>query len=341
MTGHGVEARIGAVLAVAAIGLPFILDDGATANLSVWFAFALFAASLAFAWGHCGLLSLGHAVFFGAGAYAMSLTTLGLLPGLPGVASTWLGLALACLVPALIGLAIGAFLFSSDHLQGPFFGIATLAIGVVAARLCESWDYLGGANGLMGVPPIMLGPNGGGPMVFDTLPVYYVMLAMLAAGLVALARVMASPFGRALSAVRQNELRARGLGYDPAWLKTRAYATSAAVAGVAGAMFVVQFGFASPSLVGFALSAEVLIWVAVGGRDSPLAAALAAIAVRLAEDWLSRALGDVWPLVLGLIFIACVMALPRGLFGEAFARLERRHDRTLAPGRDDHRHPGR
>jgi len=321
MSGRTAERRAGLGLLAAALALPAVLDDGATANLSVYFAFALFAASLAFAWGHCGLLSLGHAVFFGAGAYAMSLTTLGLLPGLAGVQSTWLGLVLAALVPALVGLAIGAFLFSSDHLQGPFFGIATLAIGVIAARLCESWDYLGGANGLMGVPPIMLGPNGGGPMLFDTLPVYYVMLGMLALGLAALGRVMASRFGLALSAVRQNELRARGLGYDPAALKTRAYALSAGVAGIAGAMFVVQFGFASPSLVGFALSAEVLIWVAVGGRASPLAAALAAIAVRQLEDTLSRMLGDLWPLILGLVFIACVMALPRGLFGEALARL--------------------
>lgn len=323
MTVRGPEDLSGGVLVAVGVMLPFLIADGALGSLSIYFSYALFAASLAFIWGHVGLLSLGHAVFFGAGAYAMSVVTLGKLPGLAWLISTWLGLAAALLVPALLAWAIGLFLFSSRNLQGPFFGIITLAIGVIAERLAINWDYLGGLNGLMSVPPIVLGLNGAGYELWDTVPVYYVMLGLLVAGLVVLRLVMRSHFGLALAAVRDNELRARALGYDPARLKTKAYALSAALAGFAGAMFVVQFGFASPALIGFSLSAEVLIWVAVGGRLSPLAAALAAILVRLSEETLSRLLGDAWLLVLGALFVICVMYLPRGVFGEAFARLGR------------------
>lgn len=331
MTEPRIEDGAGIALVVAACAMPLVVSDSTLGAFSIYFSYALFAASLAFIWGHVGLLSLGHAVFFGAGAYAMSVVTLGMLPGFAWLTSTWLGLAAAVLVPMGIAWMIGLFLFSSSNLQGPFFGIITLAIGVIAERLCISWDYLGGLNGLMSVPPVVLGFNGSGPELWETIPVFYVMLGLLTAGLLILRLVMRSTFGLSLAAVRNNELRCRALGYDTAGLKTRAYALSAGVAGFAGAMFVVQFGFASPSLIGFTSSAEVLIWVAVGGRHSPLAAALAAIAVRFSEETLSRLLGDTWLLVLGILFVACVMFLPRGVFGELFARLGNILRRRQAP----------
>jgi ABC-type branched-subunit amino acid transport system permease subunit len=106
--------------------------------------------------------------------------------------------------------------------------------------------------------------------------------------------------------------------------KTRAFALGGAVAGLAGALLVTQFNFASPPLIGFAVSAEVLIWVAVGGRNSLVAACLGALLVRLAESWLSQTLGPYWLLALGALFILTVVAMPRGVVGELLAWMERR-----------------
>jgi ABC-type branched-subunit amino acid transport system permease subunit len=131
-----------------------------------------------------------------------------------------------------------------------------------------------------------------------------------------------SRFGLLLAALRENELRAATLGHDTARLKVWAFTLSGMIAGLAGALFVSQFGFASPSLIGFSLSAEALIWVALGGRSNLFAAALGAICVRFLESQLSGALGAVWPVVAGLLFMTSVVFLPRGLFGEAIARLE-------------------
>ena len=323
MSAGRVEDRLALAVALLFALLPLVVGEGTLSGLAIYFSYALLALSLAFVWGHCGLLSLGHAVFFGVGAYAMSVTTLGMIPGLPGLVSTWVGLALALLLPALLALLIGLFLFSSNNLRGAFFGIVTLAMAFVAERLAINWDYLGGLNGLMNVPPIVLGLNGQGPELWDPLPVYGVVLVMLILGYLVLRRVVRSDFGLALEALRQNEERCRAFGYVPARLKTRAYAISAALAGLAGALFVVQFGFASPALIGFGLSAEALSWVAVGGRGSLLAAALGAVIVRLLEERLSGVLGDAWLLALGLLFIASVMFLPRGLIGEPLHRLQR------------------
>ncbi len=162
-------ALLAALAVLPAVAPSFLLSD-----LSIYFAYAIFAASLAFAWGHCGLLVLGHAVSFGLGAYAMSIITLGMLPGLSDLRSTWLGLVAAIAVPGVISLLLGAFFFGGKSLKGPFFGIVTLALAVLFERLAINSSWLGGMNGLMSVPPINLGLNGDGPEIYDALPVYFV-----------------------------------------------------------------------------------------------------------------------------------------------------------------------
>jgi urea transport system permease protein len=131
--------------------------------------------------------------------------------------------------------------------------------------------------------------------------------------------VARSPFGSVLAAIRDHEHRTRFLGFDVRLVKTAAFALSAAVAGLAGALFTAQFGFVSPPLVGFALSTEVLIWTAVGGRDVLFAAFLGAILVRSVESRLSEALGQYWLMALGFLFVVSVVFAPRGLFGRALA----------------------
>jgi len=312
------------ILALALfLGLPAVSADWLLGDLAIYFSYALLAVSLAFAWGFCGLLSLGHAVYFGIGAYAMSTLTLGMLPGLEAVRSTWLGLAFAAAAAGAAAWTIGWFTFAGRGLHGAFFGIVTLALAVVFERLAINWDWLGGLNGLMNVPPITLGLNGGGLDLWAPVPLFYVMLGALAVVVAGLTVYQRSDHGLALAAIRENELRARALGYDTGALKRRAFALSGAVAGLAGALFVVQFGFASPTLIGFSLSAEALIWVALGGRGELVSAAFGVIALRLLESQVSSRLEAWWPLVVGLIFMAVVVVLPRGVVGELLYRIGR------------------
>ena len=303
--------------------LPAIAPDWVLSDFSIYFAYAVFAVSLAFAWGQVGLLSLGHAVYFGLGAYAMSVVTLGMVPGLPDLHSTWAGLVAAVLIGGGTAWLLGWFFFAARGLRGAFLGIVTLALAFVFERLAINSNWLGGLNGLMNVPPLTLGLNGAGPEIYDPLPLYTVMLAVLTLVLAAMAVVTRSRFGVKLAAIRENELRAWTLGHDVRRLKINAFALSGALAGFAGALFVVQFGFASPSLIGFSLSADVLIWVALGGRHALVAAAFGAVAVRFAESRLSGTIGDAWPLVLGALFMLSVILVPNGLFGEIIVRLDR------------------
>jgi urea transport system permease protein len=308
------ERTIGLVLLALFVLLPVVLPSWALTDFAIYFTYAIFAASLAFIWGHVGLLSLGHAVYFGLGAYAMSVVTLGMTP-LPS--SSFLGMIAAILVSGIAAFLLGAFFFGSRNLRGAFFGIITLALAFIFERIAINSSWLGGMNGLMSVPPI----QAFGREIYDPIPLYFTMLAALVISLALLLWVMKSRFGLLLSAVRDNELRAATLGHDTRHLKTLAFTLSGIIAGSAGALFVCQFGFASPSLIGFTLSAEVLIWVALGGRGNVIAAALGAITVRLLESQLSGSLGQFWPLAAGLLFMLSVVLLPRGLFGELFARM--------------------
>ena len=320
------ETRLGLGLLALGLLLPLVLPTWQLAEFARYFCYMLLAVSLAWVWGHCGLLCLGQGVFFGIGAYAMSVVTLGKVPGvalLPEVLTFWLGLAGGVVLAALAAAVLGALLFSARGLAGAFFGIVTLAVAFIAERIAINWDWLGGLNGLMGVPSLRPGVPGNEELT-DERAVYYLLLAVLALAVALLMRAVRSRRGRALLAIRNHEVRAQALGIDVAREKTRAFALGGAVAGLAGALFVTQFNFASPPLIGFALSAEVLIWVAVGGRNSLVAACLGALLVRLAESWLSEALGPYWLLALGALFILTVVAMPRGVVGEALAWMERR-----------------
>ena len=302
--------------------LPLLVDDWQLLQLAQFMTYGIFAMSLALIWGQAGLLCFGQAIFFGGGAYAMSLVTMGMIPYVP--ANSWLGLIAAMALPALFANLLGRFLFYGKGLRGAHFGIVTLAIAVIAERLAINWEFIGGFNGLMGVPPMNLGLGGD---LIDGMPVYYAVLAVAVIVFALLAAMLSTPFGLALNALRNNEDRASFLGYDNARLKLAVFTIAAAVAGLSGALFVAQFAFASPTLLGFGLSTEVLIWTALGGKSLLIAAFLGAVVVRVAENFLSEILGPLWLLGLGGLFVLCVIFFPRGLIAEILLRIER-----LVPG---------
>jgi urea ABC transporter permease protein UrtC len=312
----------GAVWGALALA-PLAVGEWQLGQLAQFLTYGLFAMSLALVWGQCGLLCFGQALFFGLGAYAMSLVTLGMVPGLEAWPSSYLGLILAILVPAAVANLLGRFLFYGRGLHGAYFAIVTLAIAVVAERLAINWDYAGGLNGLMNIPPLNLGLAGDGLELWDSVPAYYATLALVVLVYLLLDALIRSRYGIVLRAIRDNEARTGSFGYDTGAYKLTAFTLGAAVAGLAGAVFVTQFSFASPTLIGFALSTEVLIWVAVGGRTFLLAAFLGAFVVRSVEDLLSETLGAYWLLALGLLFVLSVILFPHGLIGELLSRLTR------------------
>jgi ABC-type branched-subunit amino acid transport system permease subunit len=176
-------------------------------------------------------------------------------------------------------------------------------------------------NGLMSVPPVDLGAFGLRYELYDPLPLFYGTLAAAVLIYALLEALVRSRRGVVLRALGADEPRTAFLGHDTRALKLAVFTLSAAVAGFAGALFASQFGFVSPPLIGFGLSTEVLIWVALGGRRALLTAFLGAIVVRLAENALGDLLGAYWLLGLGLIFVVCMIFLPRGLLGEVYWRL--------------------
>lgn len=304
-------------LALAAT--PAALDAWRVGELAIFIIYGIFAMSLALIWGQIGLLCFGQAVFFGIGAYAMAIVTRGMVPSLETATSSWLGLLAAVLLPALFANLIGRFLFYGRGLQGAYFGIVTLAIAIIAERLAIQWDWIGGFNGLTGIPPLELLP---GVAVVDSLALYYTALGFAFVVFLLLERLVRSPRGTLLRAIRDDEERTRFFGYDTASYKLAAFSISGGVAGLAGALFVSQFSFASPALIGFQLSTEVLIWVALGGKTMLIAAFLGAIVVRIVGSFLADTLLVYWPLVLGGLFVATVVAFPRGLIGEVIAAIE-------------------
>lgn len=301
--------------------LPALVDDWQLLQLAQFMTYGIFAMSLALIWGQAGLLCFGQAIFFGGGAYAMSLVTMGMIPFVP--ANAWLGLLAAMALPAIFANLLGRFLFYGKGLRGAHFGIVTLAIAVIAERLAINWEFIGGFNGLMNVPPLNITVIGEPVELIDGLPTYYGVLTVAILVFAVLATILSTPFGLALNALRNNEDRAAFLGYDNARLKLAIFTIAAAVAGLSGALFVAQFAFASPTLLGFGLSTEVLIWTALGGKSLLIAAFLGAVIVRTAENYLSELLGPSWLLGLGALFVFCVIFFPRGLMAELLLRLER------------------
>jgi ABC-type branched-subunit amino acid transport system permease subunit len=308
------EMRAATLVFCVLVCLPLLLPGWILGELSRYFSYMLLAASLAFVWGHCGMLCLGQAVFFGVGAYTMSVVTLGKLGFAPWLVSSWLGIALGVGFAAMLAFVLGVFFFYARGLGGAFFGIVTLAMAVIAERLAIGSRWLGGQNGLLGVPALRAGLNTG-PEILDEAVAYYVALGVLGIGVGLALLLVRSGWGLSLLAVREHEQRAEALGVDIGRRKTEAFVFGAALAALAGALFASQFNFTSPPLIGFVMSAEVLIWVALGGRGSVVGACLGALTVRLAEAWLSELLGPFWLLALGTAFLLSVLMAPRGLFG--------------------------
>jgi|APHM01.1.fsa_nt_gi ABC-type branched-chain amino acid transport system, permease component len=266
--------------------------------------YAIFALSLDLAWGYAGILTFGHAVFFGTGAYIMAV----LLPEYPVV-----GGLTATVVAGAIGVVVaGPLLYRG--VEAEYFALITLAFGVIAEQVATSWtDVTGGSNGLLVRADSL--SRAGVSVELSTMTVYAVVVGAVIGTYAIVRRVVNSSFGAAVIGIAQNEQKARALGYDVARYRTMLFGVSGAIAGGSGALYTVYSGFVSPSLLGFELSTTALIWVLVGGRGTLTGAVVGAVGITLFENILSGVFVFAWTLILGLTLVAVVVALPGGLVG--------------------------
>jgi branched-chain amino acid transport system permease protein len=286
--------------------------------------FGLFACAFNLLIGFTGLLSFGHAAFFGGAGYVCghALKSWGLTPELGVLAGTATG--------ALLGWLMGAL---AIRREGIYFSMITLALAQMLFFYCLQSPLTGGEDGLQGVPR---GKLFGLVSLADDRVLYYIVLAVVVAAFAFIVRVVHSPFGQILRAIRENEPRTTSLGYDTHRFKLLAFVLSAALAGLAGSLKVLVMGFETLTDVHWSMSGLVILMTLVGGLGTLVGPLVGAVVVVTLENKLGdigtalagwtgvdafNALGESVTTVTGAIFVICVLAFRRGIMGELIHRL--------------------
>ncbi|MBK8070942.1 MAG: branched-chain amino acid ABC transporter permease [Ramlibacter sp.] len=321
---RGVQVAL-AICAVALVAFPFVGSDFYAQMVTRMMIMAIFAMSLDLLQGVTGLVSLGHAAFFGIAGYALAFLT----P--PGEAvSLWWTLPLAVAGSALAALVIGFFVVRT---HGIYFIMVTMAFAQMVFYLFFDNKALGGSDGLY----INFKPGtdifGWNAFDLDNKRVfYYFTLACLLGVYAFLRRLLFSPFGRALAGIRVNEHRMRAMGYGTFGYKLAAFTLAGALAGLAGYLWGAQTGFVNPELMGFHMSAHAIMMVILGGMGNFAGAIVGAFAfeylLHVFKDLPTVGalrLGKHWQLWMGLFIVLLVVYAPRGILGLAEKFTRRRH----------------
>ncbi|MFC4766171.1 urea ABC transporter permease subunit UrtC [Effusibacillus consociatus] len=322
------------LLAVA----PLFFSDFRMNLLGKFLAFAILAVGLDLIWGYTGILSLGHGVFFGLGAYCIAMylkleASTGKLPdfmswsGLEEMPWFWVpfgnpffAILAAVGVPMILAGLIGYFTFR-NRIKGVFFSILSQAVVIVMVTLfIGKQAYTGGTNGLTGFRTVFGFPLSS-PSV--KLFLYYLTLVVLIVAYFLCRKLVNSRTGKILVAIRDGESRVRFSGYDPTTYKVFVYTLSAGLAGLAGILFVLQVGIISPAMMGIIPSVEMVLWVAVGGRGTLIGAVIGAVLTNGAKSFFSESFPDIWLYFLGALFVIVVLFLPQGVVG-VFAKAKQK-----------------
>ncbi len=326
MTGRAfdiVGLTLVAVIGIAVLVLtPRLYDLDTVLNVTVYMIMAVLGLSLGLIWGFGGILCFGQAAFFGLGAYTYAIAMINL-------GESTLPLVLAVLAPAAFAALLGYFIFYG-RISDVYLGVITLTVTLILFNSVNSTAgpefhigaaRLGGFNGIPGIPSLNV------PFVkdweIDLVGMFYLSTASLLATYFGLRALLASRFGRVMVAIRENEGRAQLLGYDPRAYKLATFTIGAALAGYAGCLFANWGSFVSPTIFGLAQSAQIIIWVIVGGRGTLIGPIVGCIGIQ----WLTAALGanapsgataltallGNVPLILGAVLVAFVLLVPKGL----------------------------
>jgi len=290
-----------AALLVAALIAPLLLYP--TFLMKV-LCFALFASAFNLLLGYVGLLSFGHAAFFGASAYVCGYLCRSL--GAPPELGILAGAAFAGLLGALFGLL-------AIRRSGIYFAMITLALAQLVYFLELQLPFTGGEDGLQGIPR---GRLFGLIDLSNNLAMYYFVLAIFVAGFWLIHRTIHSPFGQVLKAIRENEPRAISLGYAVDRYKLLAFVLSSTLAGLAGATKAIVFQLASLTDAHWHMSGEVVLMTLVGGLGTVLGPSVGALTIVGLENLLADKVGSWVTVIMGAIFVACVLVFRRGIVGE-------------------------
>jgi urea transport system permease protein len=337
--------------------VPLVMDPFWLNRIAKYLVFGMLGIAVALSWGYAGILNLGQGLFFGAGAYmlAMSLklaSATSLQQGSdrpvpdfmlwnaePGsktelccitkasflwlpFQSQWFGFAMGLILPAVLAVVVGLIVFRK-RISGVFVSIIMLAL-VLLVRLVmiDAQPVTNGFNGLTDLGWFKLGEFEFDPYI---VPTYYLVAGSLSLVLFAARLLIETRAGVILQAVRNDENRARYLGFDVPAYQTFFFAVSAAIAGFAGMLYVIVSEFASPTFMDLSFSITMVVWAAVGGRASILGACIGAIAINMISATVSETEGfaEAWKAIIGLIFVLVVLYLPRGIAGLAHDLIDR------------------
>jgi branched-chain amino acid transport system permease protein len=288
--------------------LPFITPyKGLASQMLV---FAIFSIGYDIAFGYTGLLSFGHAAFFGLGAYSTGLSLIHLSIPAP------LAILIGVIISSLMAFPIG---YLSIRRRGIYFAMVTLAFAQMLYFIAFKWRSLtGGDDGLHGVPRPPLGPIN----LSSEVVLYYFILFFFILSVILGIRIINSPFGKILECLRENEDRARSIGYNPTGFKLISFVISAFFAGLAGGLYALLQNFVPLFSLGLDTSGDVVLMTLIGGMGTLYGPIIGAMALIFLKDLLST-YTNIWPLFLGLLFVVSVMTFRRGIFKELKERLLR------------------
>jgi urea transport system permease protein len=343
------QQKLGSLLLLSLLLLvvfPLTLDIFRINLIGKYLSYAFVALGLVMLWGHAGILSLGQGVFFGLGGYMMAMflkleasdpiaTKIQSTPGIPdfmdwnqltALPFWWvpfkslpLALIAVLVVPTLLAFIISYAMFKR-RVGGVYFAIITQAVALILTVLIIGQQgYTGGVNGITDLKTML-----GWDIRTDSARyvLYYVCCGLLIAGVLLCRWVQSSKLGTLLLAMRDKEDRVRFSGYDVAMFKVFAFCLAAMLSAIGGALFTLQVGFMSPSLVGIVPSIEMVIFAAVGGRMSLVGAIYGALLVNFGKTYFSESAPDLWLFLMAGLFIGVTMAFPDGLAGVVEQKLK-------------------
>ncbi len=312
MTGWASFAAMVAAGLALLLGLPLVFDLFGLLQMTVFVAMAVLALSQGFIWGYGGIMSFGQTAFFGLGGYTYAVAVM-------NMGDSTMPVLLAVLLPMLFAALLGYFMFYG-RISDAYIGVITLTVTVILFNVVNSTagDFytignaaLGGFNGMPSVPPLNMPGDPSSPL--DPQQTWYAAMGALILVYVLLRGILASRFGRIVVAIRENETRAQLLGYDVRLYKLIVFAIGGGIAGLAGCLYANWGSFISPTVFGLAASAQVLIYVLVGGLGTLLGPILGAFGIQYlisvigAQDLVNA------NLVLGAVLVVFVLLVPQGL----------------------------
>jgi branched-chain amino acid transport system permease protein len=294
----------GCVILALLAGLPLVSSSYALALISEILIFAIFAMSLDLLIGYTGLLSFGHAAFFGLSAYAVIILNVQL--GL----DAWIGLVAGVFLSAIAAVLIGAV---SIRVSGISFLMLTMAFSQLLFSVAVKWRAVtGGTDGISGLhEPMLFGHS------LEERPViFYVVTAFFLVSFWGLRRLVAAPLGSVFIGIRENEARMRALGYDVQRFKLLSFVIAGAIAGVSGALYALFNGFVSSDALHWSVSGDVIVMIILGGTGTIIGPVVGAAIFLLMKNVISS-YTDHWMMIIGIIFIACVLFMRQGFWGVA------------------------